>query len=59
MLSESLSESISCQKTSLKQLQSGAETENKNAALKWSSEDGNDCFISTVKDRLNSLLVKT
>jgi len=33
--------------------------ENKNAALKWSSEDGNDSFISSVKDRLNSMLVKT
>lgn len=59
MLSKSLSESISCQKASLKQLQSGAETENKNAALKWSSEDGNDSFILSVKDRLNSMLVKT
>lgn len=33
--------------------------ENKNAALKWSSEDGNESFILSVTDKLNRTSVKT
>ena len=33
--------------------------ENKNAALKWSSEDGNESFILIVTDKLNRTSVKT
>lgn len=32
--------------------------ENKNAALKWSSEDGNESFILSVTDKLNRSSVK-
>lgn len=33
--------------------------ENKNAALKWSSEDGNENFLLSVTDKLNRTSVKT
>lgn len=32
--------------------------ENKNAVLKWSSEDSNESFIFSVKDKLDSISVK-
>jgi len=32
---------------------------NKNAAYKWSSEDGNESFILSVTDSLNGTSVKT